>query len=163
MTKRIIMIAIFGLGLAACGGTPQAAKPAGAPSVDENTANLVKYAQCMRQNGVPTFPDPVNGKLELKYGGDNALDINAPQFKTAQETCKSLAPAGTLSGPGDGQQVQQMLKFAECMRENGVKDFPDPKDGNLLIDGVDPETPQFKTAMQTCRKFMPGGGPAGGQ
>ncbi|MFB9629043.1 hypothetical protein [Nonomuraea helvata] len=157
------MIAILGLGLAACGGDPQAATRAPSPSVDENTAKLVKYAQCMRQNGVPEFPDPVNGKLELKYGGDKALDINTPQFKSAQEACKSLAPAGTQSGPADGQQVQQMLKFANCMRENGVKNFPDPKDGNLMIDGVDPNTPQFKAAMQTCRKFMPGGGPAGGQ
>ncbi|MFC5828851.1 hypothetical protein [Nonomuraea insulae] len=163
MRKHIIVIALLGLGLAACGAPQAATTPSGSPSVEENTAKLVKYAQCMRENGVKDFPDPVNGQADLKVGGDSKVDLDSPEFKSAQEACKSLAPAGTQDSPADGEAVQAQLKFAACMRENGVKDFPDPKDGNLLIGGVDTSTPQFKAAMQKCRQFMPGGGPGGGQ
>ncbi|MBF8189809.1 hypothetical protein ITP53_29590 [Nonomuraea sp. K274] len=170
MTRSItamVAVAALGLGVAGCGGSsddPPGGPRSGASSaVDEGTAKLVKYAECMRSNGVPGFPDPVDGQLDVKIGEGSGVDMNAPQFKAAQEACRSLAPAGVQSGSADDQQVKQMLRFASCMRENGVKNFPDPKDGNLLIDGIDPNTPQFKTAMQTCRKHMPDGGPAGGQ
>jgi hypothetical protein len=57
-----------------------------------------------------------------------------------------------------------MLKFVACMRSHGVPDFPDPQGGRLLIGGgkVDPNSPQFKSAMQACRTLLPGGA-AGGQ
>ncbi|WP_214318367.1 hypothetical protein [Nonomuraea sediminis] len=148
LTRTLAAVAI----LATACGTPPAAKSG------DTEDPQVKYAQCMRSNGVANFPDPVNGRLEIRYGKDG-VDPNSPQFKSAQAACKNLAPAGTQQGSADNQQVKQMLKFAACMREHGVKNFPDPKDGNLLIDGVDPNTPQFKAAMTACKQYMPGGGP----
>jgi hypothetical protein len=32
------------------------------------------------------------------------------------------------------KQLSTALKFAQCMRANGVKDFPDPVNGQPLID-----------------------------
>jgi hypothetical protein len=69
------------------GGPPSAAQ------IQKATAELLKYAQCMRTHGVPSFPDPVvgNGSLSIKIGGPG-LDHNSPQFQAAQKTCQKLAP-----------------------------------------------------------------------
>jgi hypothetical protein len=49
------------------------------------------------------------------------------------------------------------------MRSNGVPNFPDPvAGGGVKIPftvGLDPQSPAFRTAQQSCRKDLPGGGP----
>jgi hypothetical protein len=55
-------------------------------------------------------------------------------FKKAVDACKDLQPPGTLSAKRSPEQQKEGLKFAQCMRENGVKDFPDPINGEPLVD-----------------------------
>ena len=50
----------------------------------------------------------------------------------------SNAPAETGTGSGNTAAAthEQAVKFAECMRDNGVRGFPDPDaSGELTIDG----------------------------
>lgn len=50
--------------------------------------------------------------------------------------------------------------YAQCIRDNGVPDFPDP-DANGQLRGPGHEqqdNPTFRAAMQTCRQKLPGGG-----
>jgi hypothetical protein len=60
-------------------------------------------------------------------------------------------------------------KFASCMRKHGVTAFPDPdskgrikitggvnKDGTRV--GIDPNGPQWQTALRSCKQFEPNGG-----
>jgi len=53
-------------------------------------------------------------------------------------------------------------KFAACMRKHGVPNYPDPNGhGVISIDpssGIDPRSPAFGTAQQTCSKLIPNGG-----
>ena len=56
------------------------------------------------------------------------------------------------------------MKFAECMRENGISEFPDPDaSGELTIDGVvngsslDPSGPAWKGAIAACEDLQPPG------
>ena len=59
---------------------------------------------------------------------------------------------------------EQAVEFAQCMRDNGVSEFPDPdaSDG-LTIDGVlngsalDPDGPAWQTAMAACKDLQPAG------
>jgi hypothetical protein len=56
------------------------------------------------------------------------------------------------------------LKAAECMRSNGVPDFPDPTFGNNTVTfnappNVDPNSPQAKSAVAACSKLIPPGLP----
>jgi hypothetical protein len=89
----------------------------------------VKFAECMRGNGVPDFPDPTaNG--EFMYG----VSVTPAVFTKAVEACKSLQPPGSLSGQRSFKQQSLALRFAECVRKNGVPDFPDPANGQPLID-----------------------------
>jgi hypothetical protein len=89
------------------GGQP----PPKAPS----QAVLVKYADCMRANGVPDFPDPAAGGLQLHATpGEGDLDPNNPVFQNASTVCEKktgvypaggggpLPPGSILSGPPGG-------------------------------------------------------------
>lgn len=79
-------------------------QPAGPPGGKVNAAqqaNALKYSACMRDNGVPNFPDPVfsGGGVQLKITN---IDPNSPQFVAAQKACQSLQPIGgqtSSSGP----------------------------------------------------------------
>lgn len=51
----------------------------------------LKYSQCMREHGVPKFPDPQpDGGLLVRAG--NGVDPNSPTFKAADKACKQLLP-----------------------------------------------------------------------
>jgi hypothetical protein len=167
----LVALAVLGLGVAGCGGSSgDSSGDSGSASAasgggGSDSTKLVQYAQCMRANGVPSFPDPVNGQLQLQVTPGGPLDPSSPQWKAAQKACKSLEPPGLQPGSGQSNQQQsQALKFAACMRQNGVADFPDPQDGRFLApSGIDSNSPQFKAAMGACRKLLPGGVGGGGQ
>jgi hypothetical protein len=96
----------------------------------------VKFSECIRSNGVPTFPDPnASGKFTIdEVANGTSLDASSPTFTQALDTCKSLEPAGFEGGTRSTQQQTAALKFAQCIRANGVSDFPDPAVGQPLVD-----------------------------
>jgi hypothetical protein len=117
----------------------------------------------MRAHGVPDFPDPnADGSITLKVTKGSDLDPQSPTYQSALQSCKSLEPPGF--GSGGAQSIgnqNKMLQFVSCMRKNGVPNFPDPNaKGQELItggQGIDPNSPQFKSALQACGKLLPGG------
>jgi hypothetical protein len=125
------------------------------------------YAACMRSHGVSNFPDPDStGRLKITSGRDSngqpiGVDVNSPRFKGAARACQKLLPnGGRPTAAQQAQEQQAMLQYAQCMRSHGVPKFPDPKPGGALAIGkkvgVDPNSPQFKAAQQTCQKLVPG-------
>jgi hypothetical protein len=89
----------------------------------------VKFSECVRAHGVPHFPDPdATGNFNF------AVDVSAATFTAAVNACKALQPPGTLSGHRSTTQQSAALKFAACVRAHGVPDFPDPVNGQPLID-----------------------------
>jgi hypothetical protein len=149
--------------VAGCGGRDDAGTTSAASSETDQAA---KFAQCMRENGVPDFPDPTGGGIQLNAQPGSGLDPNSPQFKQAQQACQDQAPAGLQSGSGSSSDTQaQLLKFAKCMRENGVPDFPDPtvQAGGIVVGQageVDTNSPEFKRAQQACNQLLSGLGGA---
>jgi hypothetical protein len=136
---------LAGLGLIAviavisgCGSS----SPAGtSPSSNTNSSLAhaqkgVKFAECMRSHGVSNFPDPgASGKLTIDaVANGSSLDTSTPAFTQAVSACKALEPAGFTGSKRSSQQQQAALKFAQCIRANGVKDFPDPIPNGPLVD-----------------------------
>jgi hypothetical protein len=160
-------------GIASAGGTAKPSASASAASGNDKE-RFLQYAQCMRDNGVPEFPDPeVDGgavRMQMPRGLDRA------KVEAAQAKCKQYLPNwGEANGPVDPEVREQVLKFAQCMRDNGVPNFPDPEEGGgIRLDagklGVDPQSETFKSAEEKCRQYRPsappdskrGGGPAVG-
>ncbi len=48
--------------------------------------------------------------------------------------CKDLQPSGFTGGKRSPEQQKAALEFTQCVRDNGVKDFPDPLDSEPLVD-----------------------------
>lgn len=128
-----------------------------------NTADMTKFAACMRSNGVPNFPDPsAQGGISITPG--SGIDPSSPQFQSAQTACQKLMPRGQAPSPAQQARMQaQALKFSSCMRSHGEPNFPDPSFSNggvsLSINvksGIDPRSPQFQNAQKACQKNLPG-------
>ncbi|MGN9906389.1 hypothetical protein ACTMTJ_02450 [Phytohabitans sp. LJ34] len=144
------------------GKTPEASASASPGGPDDRDA-IFAYSKCMRENGLPDFPDPeVGDNGEFRMGLPEGVD--KAKVDAAQKVCKKHLPNGGEPPKADPERQEQLRKYAKCMRENGVPKFPDPKDGGLQIDGNevgDPESPTFKAAEEKCRSIMPeppGGG-----
>jgi hypothetical protein len=113
----------------------------------------VKFAECIRNNGVSDFPDP-NAKGQFVYG----VSVSPAVWTKAVDACKDLQPPGTLSAKRSPKQQTASLKFAQCIRDNGVKDFPDPANGEPLVDTTRIPSANrpggmtiLNAAMQKCR------------
>ena len=129
---------------------------AGADPVNQDQAS--KVTECMRANGVKDFPDP-NAQGQFAYGG---ISVTPIVWQKAIDACKNLQP-GLFDGPGrTPEQQDAALKFAQCMRDNGVPDFPDPATPrDPLIDTTKMRgdvsasaIPELKPALQACHEFF---------
>jgi hypothetical protein len=145
--------------ISACGSTAPATGSGSGDNTSPNAQKAVKFAQCMRSNRVSDFPDPTAGKLTIDaIANGSSLDTSTPAFKQALSACKDLEPAGFTGSKRSPQQMQAALKFAQCIREDGVKDFPDPANGQPLVDtnripsAAEPGGMSIlRAAMQKCR------------
>jgi hypothetical protein len=168
-TRRIMVVGLLlalaagcgkappGGGVASADGTPtaSASASAGAAPVRDEDAPL-KYSQCMREQGMTWFPDPEGDRLQIKVpqGTDKA------KFDAAMAACKEFSPDGGERGPADPELLEQGRKLSQCMRDNGVPNFPDPQpDGSMRVDGakvgMGPGDPAFDKAEAACSKFRP--------
>lgn len=152
------------LAIGACGSSAKSQPPAHSAGV----AAGIRYAACIRANGVPNFPDPSGGGVQIP----NDVNPSSPAFQTAQRACKSLMPGGSGPPPATGEQKEAMFNLARCMRAHGVSGFPDPvssppanpagmavafgRPGAFLVipDTLKPDSPTFQQAAKTCH--LPG-------
>jgi hypothetical protein len=148
----------------------------GSAGTGNSTASIhekaVKFAECMRTNGVSGFPDPsASGAFTIDQAvNGSSLDPNSAAFKQAMSACKNLEPPGFTGGKVTPSQRTARLKFAQCIRDNGVPDFPDPTPNGPLVDTnriPSAATPAgmsaLNAAMHTCRDFGAAAGATGGR
>ena len=57
-----------------------------------------------------------------------------PSVRAGHQRLQDLEPPGFTGGTRSAQQQEAGLKFAQCIRANGVPDFPDPTPDGPLID-----------------------------
>lgn len=182
-----IAAALLALAIAGCGGSPstgvahlsstQGASSAGSANGGSSSTRqrtpeqaMLAFAQCMRSNGEPEFPDPsAGGGFVLRRG----MNPSSPAFRAAQAKCRKLMPGGgppTTTHPSP-QTLARFLGIAQCMRRHGVYDFPDPRtsvppdafgsagagiisdiEGVILIfpQTIDQRSPTFTRAAAAC-------------
>ncbi len=135
-------------------------------------SKAVKFAECMRQNGVNDFPDPTaSGDFTIDaVANGSSVNTNTPAFTQAMSACKNLEPPRFTGTTRSSQQQSAALAFAQCIRDNGVKDFPDPtKDAPLVDTNRIPSSATsegmtiLRAAMQTCRSLGAAAGVTGGK
>ena len=152
------------------GGTSKQDGDGDQKKTDPEQAGL-DFARCMRERGVD-LPDPRAGGGGFVVvgptdsGGAPSLGASAPAgFEEAHKACQHHLDGLVQDGGGavDAEAQDRALRFAACMRQNGV-DMPDPdfSKGGVQIglgDGFDPMSETFKNAQKACGSlFGPGGG-----
>jgi hypothetical protein len=135
------------------------ATPTASAEASESPGDGLKFAQCMRDNGLTWFKDPDPDEkgfsIHIPRGTDKA------KVDKAMEACRKYMPNGGEPPKLDPATVAKLREFAKCMRENGVPDFPDPKaDGGLEIkaepgSGLNPESAAWKKADKACDQYRP--------
>jgi hypothetical protein len=152
-------------GLAGCGGGGSQAATATTGQPDA-AAVLREFVQCARDNGMPNLPDlrlDANGQIEIPAG----LPEAPPSVERACRAIFERLPAsarGDAEGGGDTARpptdIQGLLRFAQCMREHGVPEWPDPKaDGTFPFRGTaierEGKSPRVLAAGRACERLNP--------
>jgi len=207
--RWLILVAALGLLAAACGGgessegiaSLQEETTAGdgastttttAASADPEQAFL-DFTACMREHGID-MPDPeissAGGGFAFGITVEGSAEAGAPdntemeKMQEASEVCNHFLEGVVqeFERPDMSEMQDQMLAFAQCMRDHGV-DMPDPvfsEDGGMSIFGpgeegtaieIDPNDTTFQEAQEACNEIfggqggvmtITGGGPGGG-
>jgi hypothetical protein len=135
MIRNLAALALVALISAGCGSDAPSKTSTTSSTATATTKKLtkqekaVKFAECMRANGVPHFPDP-DSNGDSNFG----VDVTRAVWLKAIDACKALKPPGALSSKRTPKEQSASLRFAQCVRDNGVRDFPDPVNGEPLID-----------------------------
>ena len=137
-------LGVVAVSLTACGGSPSNGV-AGLGSTTTTSASsaaqtplaaALKYANCMRSNGVTNYPDPtISGRPQSL----NQIDPNSPAFLKAYAACRKDAPKGGIGPPAPTvAQLRFGLALAQCMHKHGFPQFPEP-----LATAPDPNQTEF--------------------
>ena len=183
-----------GLLLAACGNddggnsaTPQVVSGNGAATDGDGASDgaagndvsaeelALDFADCVRGEGVD-WPDPItlaDGSIDLLGGQGREAITGADGFideatQAALDTCSPIIEGSSLM-PGaddiDAETQDQLLEFAQCLRDNGV-DVDDPdlsvigdRRGPAAIFGsnFDPSDTTTQDAIGACQSLFAGG------
>ncbi len=144
--------------ISACGASAPAGGGSGGDPTATAHAKAVKFAECIRSNGVSEFPDP-NSSGQFAYGipsRSSPLDPSSAAWKHAIGACKTLEPPAFMPTHFTPQQQSARLKFAQCVRANGVPDFPDPTaTGPLVNVSHGSSIPGLQATIQKCIRLNP--------
>jgi hypothetical protein len=69
-------------------------------------AQSLAFSRCMRNHGVPRFPDPqfgAGGKIHITIGRGSGIDPSAPAFQAAQQACGAILGKGLPAKAGTGR------------------------------------------------------------
>jgi hypothetical protein len=83
--------------------------------------------------------------------GTNAPARASVTLTSSTTSSRSAARAAAAPAP---------LRFSECMRANGVSNFPDPTPGGQFSvpSGDNPQSPAFRAAQARCQPILQAGG-----
>ena len=164
-------VALAALAVSGCAKPPEGEGVASAGSVagvsaqqsadpdrpsDNPDERVRQFVSCMRANGVDV-PDPEpgdkTGKTALRF--ESVSGVDKSKLVAAMEKCNKYLPAGGQTLRLTPEELEQARQFAQCMRENGVPNWPDPDaDGTFKTDSlaeIKKDDPSVQAAIEKCR------------
>jgi hypothetical protein len=123
-----------------------------------------QFAACMRSHGVANFPDPViNQQGEADFGSDAQQEKTDVSTGTAGPTCAPILdhlPPSVLQThvPVSAADLASLRQYAQCLRRNGIPEWPDPKsDGSFPLArtalGLEGKSTRYVHATQACKLY----------
>lgn len=177
--RRVATIVAVLMLAAACGGGDDT-DAAGVASLDDTAPGvsttaagqleadlaLLEFSQCMRDEGIalPDIGIDEDGAPILDPALLESIDVQSERFAEAFDTCQPILARSQAFDVEIDPELQaeiedQLLKFSQCMRDNGFEDFPDPASletgqpypVTLLAQFSDPE---FEAAVEVCQREL---------
>jgi hypothetical protein len=141
-------------GCSAAAGKNTSASATSSSTPDDETMAIVT---CYRAHGDPSFPDPVYDPGDGRW--HFAISPGSAPAST-QQACQHLFPSSNASPPVPQAQFQQLVRLAECIRQHGVPNWPDPDpDGSFpLPPSINPKDAAGQAAGVACKRFLPSSG-----
>jgi hypothetical protein len=176
-TIAAITLAIASLALAACGGSSStstttatstsstATTPATGRRSFPGAARFAALRECLQKNGI-SLPQRTSGKRSapgvrglLGAGGGPALPkgVSRTRYEAVLKKCGGFAAGRFGAGRsrfGSPEAKKALVKFAACMRENGIKlGEPNTSGKGAIFDTkrIDTASAKFTAAEQKCR------------
>jgi hypothetical protein len=167
--KRTLFAIVLALALSGCttdngegvasvsgtGAAQQSANPS-QPAADPEE-RVRQFVACLRDQGLDVpDPDPgdENGKSVLRF--DDA-GIDKATFNAAMEKCQQYLPQGEENHQMTPEEIELQRAFAQCMRNNGYPQFPDPdpQDGQFKNLEIDKNDTNVRATVDKCRGEHP--------
>jgi hypothetical protein len=165
MIRRIVVVAACLVTVAACasdpgegiatagGGGGSEAGPSPTLSLSDEERAL-KFAECMREQGIdmpdPQVAGPGGGGPVVAGGRIGGPGQSTEEIQAALEACRQYAAIVDGGAPLDPAAQEQLLRFAQCMRDHGVESFPDPQGRNMVLSESVVNDPDFPAAQEAC-------------
>jgi hypothetical protein len=164
------------IGLAACGDGstdsphvaalgPNSSNSKSSPTTTQPTGNptqlLDQWATCIRSHGDPNQSDPtIDANKDIEITMHNVSAALSSEVHGSTGPCSNylLAAETALRGGQAAPQAPsaaQEAAYVDCMRANGVPNYPDPSangDTDFEGTGVDPNSPTVENADKVCSK-----------
>jgi hypothetical protein len=143
--------------------TPDATTPSSAAASGPGAGfqQALAFAQCMRDNGVPDYPDPQQNGGKVTFDGSA---MNTPEAQKALGACRDKMPQGNAArNGGRGPDSAKLAAWVKCLRDNGLAKLPDPDVSGDTITvnvggtGITPDSQEFQKAQAACQAQYPGG------
>jgi hypothetical protein len=179
----VLVLLLACLGFAACGsssGSSSSTTSASAPATTTgatgakgpNSGRFEAIRECLQKNGI-TLPQRTPGQRRRPGGAGGFLGggggaaggpslpkgVTRAQYEAALKKCGG----GNFAGRGAGARFKSpafkaaLVKFASCMRENGVN-MPEPNTSGtgpvFSSKGLNTSSPKFQAAEVKCRSDL---------
>ncbi|GAA3214773.1 hypothetical protein ACFO1B_12420 [Dactylosporangium siamense] len=149
--RPIVVVAL--LVLTGCGG----GQPTARPSSGADHAKLLEAVRCMRDNGFPDYPDPVEAEGTWVIPPP-AGDLPAPP------ACEELFRGAKGPPPRrerTAEEVAQLRKWGACIQTHGIPELPDADSNGDFHPppALVPITahPKWQEARTACKELEPSG------
>jgi hypothetical protein len=135
------------------------------PGATSNPTQLLdQWTTCMRSHGDPGQADPTidaNKVIDIPAGAAGAQGLKGLLGSPGGQSCSSYLTAAQrelagISGSGARLDQATLVKFAECMRANGVPNWPDPGPNGFDLSGANIEmnSPGVQNGVKVCAKQL---------
>ena len=171
-----VLVAAAAIALAACGGGPTNSPHVASLGTSANTKSgdttttqpagnptelLDQWATCIRSHGDPNQVDPtIDANKDIEITMHNASAALSSEVHGSTGPCSNylLAAETALRGGQSAPQAPsaaQEAAYVDCMRANGVPNYPDPSangDTDFEGTGINPNSPTVENADKVCSK-----------
>ncbi|NUR74043.1 MAG: hypothetical protein HOU81_24790 [Hamadaea sp.] len=162
-------VLVAGLVLTGCksSGPGVASAGSGAPVVSSSTSagpspaadegeRAIQFQQCMRDHGVEVQTEEDKGGVAIQ-----ASPGQKQKALAATEACRMYLPGGADKPRMAPEDIERLRQFAQCMRDHGILDWPDPDPETGAVQFTDAAAikrdPKLPEAMRACDNLQPHG------